>query len=65
MLSIFRLSTVDLKEREAIHEIGHVLGLNHCSNRCVMQYSNSLWEAQNKPSFLCESCKRRIGIITS
>lgn len=60
VLSTFRLSSDELIEKEAIHEIGHVLGLRHCRNHCVMQFSNSLWEAKMKPSYLCESCKRKI-----
>jgi predicted Zn-dependent protease len=36
MLSIFRLSTKELREKEAIHEVGHIFGLTHCTNRCVM-----------------------------
>lgn len=62
VLSIFRLSTKELREKEAIHEIGHVLGLTHCSNKCVMQYSNSLWEAQRKPLVLCDYCKQLLNI---
>ena len=38
VLSFFRLSTKELREKEAIHEIGHVLGLHHCTNPCAMQY---------------------------
>ena len=60
ILSRFRLNSIELIEKEAIHEIGHVFGLNHCPNRCVMHFSNSLLEAMEKPSELCESCKRRI-----
>ena len=60
VLSVYRLSTVELIEKEAIHEVGHVLGLQHCRNHCVMQFSNSLFEAKMKPSSLCESCKRKI-----
>lgn len=60
VLSIYRLSNNELIEKEAIHEVGHIFGLQHCSNRCVMQFSNSLWEAKMKPSYLCESCKRKI-----
>lgn len=60
LLSLFRLSSSVLVEKEAIHEVGHVLGLSHCSNNCVMQFSNSLWEAKSKPSYLCDECKRKI-----
>lgn len=63
ILSIHRLQTQDLIEKEAIHEVGHVLGLNHCRNECVMQYSNSLWEAKNKPTCLCKNCKRKLGLF--
>lgn len=62
VLSTYRLNSQDLIEKEAIHEVGHVLGLDHCMNTCVMQYSNSLWEAQMKPLSLCEHCKRKINI---
>lgn len=60
VLSTHRLSSQKLKEKESIHEVGHILGLNHCRNRCVMQFSNSLLEAKIKPSYLCENCKRKI-----
>lgn len=60
VISIYRLSTNKLIEKEAIHEVGHILGLQHCSNRCVMQFSNSLLEAKMKPSYLCKNCKRKI-----
>lgn len=61
VLSVYRLSTRELIRKEAVHEVGHVFGLSHCSNSCVMQYSNSLWEAKIKPSFLCENCKRKLS----
>lgn len=60
VLSTNRLSSQKLIEKEAIHEVGHVLGLRHCRNHCVMRFSNSLWEAKMKPSFLCKNCKRKI-----
>jgi archaemetzincin len=65
VLSIFRLSNKELIEKESIHEVGHVLGLNHCTNSCVMQYSNSLWEAKMKPIYLCNKCKQKIDIKKS
>jgi archaemetzincin len=60
ILSIFRLASPTLIEKEAIHEIGHVVGLHHCNNPCVMQFSNSLAEAKTKPAYLCDRCKRKI-----
>jgi archaemetzincin len=63
VLSTFRLDSVQLIKKEAIHEIGHVLGLDHCKNNCVMSFSNSLSEANKKPIELCERCRRRIRIL--
>ena len=63
VLSIHRLHSQELIEKEAVHEVGHVLGLKHCRNQCVMQFSNSLLEAELKPLYLCEDCKRKIALI--
>lgn len=64
VLSVYRLSDKGLIEKEAVHEVGHVLGLSHCNNSCVMQYSNSLWEAKSKPLCLCEECRRKIKFLS-
>lgn len=46
--------------KEAVHEIGHMLGLKHCYNaRCAMYYSNSIFDTDNKHSQFCESCDKR------
>ena len=43
--------------KEAVHEIGHTLGLHHCRNpRCVMFFSNSLLDTDRKGSTFCERC---------
>jgi len=51
---------VKLKERmvkEAVHEIGHVIGLEHClNNNCVMYFSNSLIDTDQKTGWFCKDC---------
>lgn len=47
--------------KEAIHELGHTLGLSHCSNlRCVMYFSNSILDTDRKGMQLCMLCHARI-----
>jgi archaemetzincin len=43
--------------KEIIHEIGHVLGLGHCRDpRCVMSFSNSIFEVDYKTDLFCSKC---------
>jgi archaemetzincin len=49
--------------KEAVHELGHTFGLEHCNNRCVMQFSNSLAEADEKPAKFCTSCSKKLKDI--
>ncbi|MEM2760397.1 MAG: archaemetzincin family Zn-dependent metalloprotease [Nitrososphaerales archaeon] len=47
--------------KEATHELGHLFGLSHCSNRaCVMYFSNSLGDTDRKSSEFCSRCKFEI-----
>lgn len=46
--------------KEALHEIGHLLGLDHCSGDCVMRFSGTPEEARVKPGRLCRACAERI-----
>jgi archaemetzincin len=46
--------------KEAVHELGHTLGLAHCPNaKCVMHFSNSLVDTDRKGSSLCAACERK------
>ena len=44
--------------KEAIHELGHGFGLNHCKNiKCVMHFSNSLSDTDIKSNYFCNVCQ--------
>lgn len=47
--------------KEAIHELGHSFGLFHCNNkRCVMYFSNSLYDTDFKNRTFCKNCKNKL-----
>ncbi len=43
--------------KEAAHEVGHTLGLRHCSRlSCVMRFSNSVFDTDRKQRLFCDEC---------
>jgi archaemetzincin len=42
--------------KESLHEVGHLLGLDHCKDICIMNISHSIEQAQEKSSDLCNGC---------
>jgi archaemetzincin len=43
--------------KEAVHELGHTLGLKHCHRySCVMHFSNSIFDTDRKQSLFCDEC---------
>lgn len=47
--------------KEAVHELGHTLGLRHCPNpNCVMHFSNRLADTDRKSVEPCPRCMAKI-----
>ncbi len=61
VLSIKKLDSTSMIEKEAVHEIGHAIGLEHCVNFCAMQFSNSVPDAKMKPTTICSWCKEKLN----
>lgn len=52
--------------KEAVHEIGHTLGLSHCDDyHCVMASSHAVERIDLKGASLCAGCRARCSIPPS
>lgn len=67
VISVARLGFGDeqkLYERslkEAVHELGHTMGLDHCSHSlCVMHFSNCLLDTDEKTAGFCHNCEEKM-----
>lgn len=51
-------------KKEVLHEVGHILGLKHCINkRCVMVFSNNIYDTDFKEFKYCESCYALLKLL--
>ncbi len=47
--------------KEAVHELGHLYHLDHCSNpKCVMHFSTSLVDIDIKGKTFCSKCQQKL-----
>lgn len=52
--------------KEAVHELGHTLGLRHCPRvLCVMHFSNSIFDTDKKQSLFCDDCYLQAALSIS
>lgn len=70
VISLYRLLDEDRDKyfkragKEAVHEIGHTFGLNHCDDKkCVMHFSHNIIDADLKPQTFCRRDKEQLDII--
>lgn len=53
---------IDRVSKEGAHEVGHLLGLDHCNNpECVMFRPRTLDELDRKRKMLCSTCREALG----
>ncbi|MDN5345416.1 MAG: hypothetical protein PWQ18_1530 [Clostridia bacterium] len=57
VVSAARLVSQEDIGKEAGHEIGHLLGLSHCRNECLMRPSRTSRGVQGKMGRLCSPCQ--------
>ncbi|HMM20540.1 MAG TPA: hypothetical protein PKA10_07350 [Selenomonadales bacterium] len=64
VVSAARLPDAGALVKEAGHEVGHMLGLGHCSGACLMRPAKTAGEVQSKAGAFCPACSEEINRAT-
>ena len=62
--NVSKQKTLERLEKVALHEIGHNLGLNHCTNNkeCMMNDANgTIKQVDKEKVWFCEKCNKQIN----
>jgi archaemetzincin len=46
--------------KQAVKQMGHLLGLENCDNRCAMRFAPTVRELDERPATLCGSCRTEL-----
>ncbi len=61
LVSAYRARDGENFLKEVYHEVGHLLGLEHCRGKCVMRRSRNNNQLDKKPLTLCSRCRNKVN----